>query len=128
MMADTTYLVGLWRRQPAALRFAREHAEEPMTLSWVVRAEFEAGSRYAGHRSEDVATFLEAFQSYGQALDCVDAYARVAVYFKAGKKLQEVGQNDVWIAAAALTLGQPLITHNVRHFESIPGLQVIAVT
>ena len=32
---------------------------------------------------------------------------------------------DAWIAAAALRHGLPLVTHNPRHFEHIPGLQII---
>lgn len=33
---------------------------------------------------------------------------------------------DSWIAATALTLGVPLVTHNRRHFEFIPGLTIIS--
>lgn len=33
---------------------------------------------------------------------------------------------DSWIAATAIHHGLPLVTHNRRHFESIPGLQIIS--
>jgi tRNA(fMet)-specific endonuclease VapC len=33
---------------------------------------------------------------------------------------------DAWIAAAALRHGFPLVTHNRKHFESVPGLTVIS--
>jgi tRNA(fMet)-specific endonuclease VapC len=33
---------------------------------------------------------------------------------------------DAWIAAAALRHNIPLVTHNRRHFEHIPGLVVIS--
>jgi tRNA(fMet)-specific endonuclease VapC len=33
--------------------------------------------------------------------------------------------SDAWIAATALHLGVPLITHNSRHFKGIEGLQVM---
>jgi predicted nucleic acid-binding protein len=33
---------------------------------------------------------------------------------------------DAWIAATALRHGAPLITHNRKHFEGIPGLMVIS--
>lgn len=36
-----------------------------------------------------------------------------------------VGAIDPFIAATALVLGCPVVTHNVRHFEIIDGLQVI---
>src|SRR6266404_1304305 len=33
-----------------------------------------------------------------------------------------IGDNDIWIAACAVRHGIPLITHNRRHFEGIPGI------
>ena len=33
---------------------------------------------------------------------------------------------DAWIAATALRHNLPLVTHNRRHFEQVPGLQVIS--
>ena len=36
-----------------------------------------------------------------------------------------IGAIDPFIAATALVLGCPVVTHNVRHFEIIDGLQVI---
>ncbi len=33
---------------------------------------------------------------------------------------------DSWIAATALRHGMPIVTHNRRHFESVPGLTVIS--
>ncbi len=37
-----------------------------------------------------------------------------------------VNVGDAWIAAAALRFGIPLVTHNRRHFEGIPGLLVVS--
>lgn len=37
-----------------------------------------------------------------------------------------IAPNDAWIAACALHHRVPLITHNRRHFETIPGLHVIS--
>jgi tRNA(fMet)-specific endonuclease VapC len=37
-----------------------------------------------------------------------------------------VGDNDLWIAACAVSRSLPLITHNRRHFEGIPGLAIIS--
>ena len=35
-----------------------------------------------------------------------------------------IGPNDLWIAAHALSLGVPLITHNLRQFSRVPELTV----
>ncbi len=37
---------------------------------------------------------------------------------------QIIGQNDMWIAAHALSLGLTLVTDNVRGFERITGLRI----
>lgn len=33
---------------------------------------------------------------------------------------------DAWIAATALELGVPLVSHNRRHFQHVPGLALIS--
>lgn len=38
---------------------------------------------------------------------------------------QTIAANDRWIAACAIRHGIPLVTNNRRHFEGIPGLQLI---
>jgi tRNA(fMet)-specific endonuclease VapC len=38
-----------------------------------------------------------------------------------------VGDNDLWIAASALRHSIPLISNNRRHFENIPGLELISL-
>ena len=37
-----------------------------------------------------------------------------------------VNLGDAWIAATALRHGLPLVTHNRKHFERIPGLVVVS--
>jgi tRNA(fMet)-specific endonuclease VapC len=41
-------------------------------------------------------------------------------------KGRPIESKDAWIAAAAVRHQLPLVTHNRRHFEGIPGLQVIS--
>ena len=41
------------------------------------------------------------------------------------RKGRPIGALDPFIAATALVLGCPVVTHNIRHFEAIDGLQVI---
>jgi predicted nucleic acid-binding protein len=37
---------------------------------------------------------------------------------------QSIGSNDLQIAATALVRGYSVLTHNVRHFERVPGLNI----
>ncbi|MDR2754273.1 MAG: PIN domain-containing protein [Planctomycetaceae bacterium] len=41
------------------------------------------------------------------------------------RKNQPISIQDAWIAATALALSCPLLTHNARDFENIPGLEII---
>ncbi|MDR2115483.1 MAG: hypothetical protein LBP87_03785 [Planctomycetaceae bacterium] len=41
------------------------------------------------------------------------------------RKNQPISIQDAWIAATALALGCPLLTHNAKDFENIPGLEII---
>jgi tRNA(fMet)-specific endonuclease VapC len=36
-----------------------------------------------------------------------------------------IGTNDLWIAAAAIVHGAPLVTNNTGEFSRVPGLTVI---
>jgi len=52
------------------------------------------------------------------------AWAEVRVFgFQQGRSIHE---SDAWIAATALALGVPLITHNAKDFDFIPDLEVIS--
>jgi predicted nucleic acid-binding protein len=52
-----------------------------------------------------------------------DQYARITSDLR--KTSQLYGANDLWIAAAALATGFPLVTNNATHFSRIPGLKVM---
>lgn len=41
-------------------------------------------------------------------------------------RARPVGSSDSWIAATALHYSLPLVAHNRRHFEGIPGLNLIS--
>ena len=41
-------------------------------------------------------------------------------------KGRPIAEADAWVAAVALRHGLPLVTHNRKHFDGIPGLTVIS--
>jgi len=60
-------------------------------------------------------------------LDVCRAYARLKNGIRTARGSHRVvGDNDLWIAACAVRHGIPLVTHNRRHLESIPGLDIIS--
>ena len=126
LIADTTFLVGLWRRQAWALEFASDHPDQTLGIPWVVRGEFQHGATRAGHDPAEVGRFL----ALGLAVDDVAAvlpvYARIASALQEGhpEVYRSIGQNDLWIAAVAVRAELPLLTRNRRHFDRIEGLSL----
>lgn len=127
LIADTTFLVGLWRKQEWAMKFAEQRRSEILGIPWVVLGEFWHGAIRAGHAEEEVRRFL------GLGIHLLEPGAVVAVYGKVCSRLQEedpvayrsIGQNDLWIAASALHRERPLVSRNRRHFGKIEGLELV---
>jgi predicted nucleic acid-binding protein len=60
-------------------------------------------------------------------LEICRAYAKLKGGLKTpSSSRRPIGDNDLWIAACAVRHGIPLITHNRRHFQGIPGLSVVS--
>ena len=99
-------------------------------VSFVTAGEVTAGAEigeWGQRRRGELAKRLGAtvIVPYDAAL--IDEYARVyAVARKRGLALGGPHQaNDRWIAATARLQGVPLLTRNRRHFEGLPGLDLL---
>ncbi len=55
-------------------------------------------------------------------LEAADRYGEIAAHLQ--QTWQPIGHMDTQIAAHALALGLPLVTHNMRHFKRVPGLKL----
>ncbi len=124
LIADTTFLVGLWRKQPWALDFACGNRQRILGIPWVVLGEFWHGAKRAGHDEAVVRKFLGTGLPIYDAASVVPFYASVCGQAQEGGFYTAVGQNDLWIAAAALSHARPLVTRNRRHFDKISGLRI----
>jgi predicted nucleic acid-binding protein len=49
-------------------------------------------------------------------------YGRAYRHLQANQQL--IGTNDLWIGAAALAYGMPVVTRNVEHYRRVPDLQI----
>lgn len=124
LIADTSYLVGLWRGQAWATAFASANAEKSIGLPWVVLGEFRHGAAVANHDPGEVAEFLAIGVHLLDAGSVVPNYARICADLSGKPEYRGIGQNDLWIAAVALTFNKPLLTRNRRHFDLIEGLRL----
>ena len=88
-----------------------------------MKAEFLAGAVVAGHSFDRVGDFLADYPVLWPNEATVLTYARC--YAALRKAKQQVGPNDLWIGAAALTYRVPLVTRNAKELARIEGLEVV---
>jgi predicted nucleic acid-binding protein len=69
-----------------------------------------------------VETVLDRVPALPFDMDSARTHARLFAELSAAGQL--IGANDLIIAATAVTRGYSVLTHNLRHFERIPGLIV----
>ena len=124
LIADTTFLVGLWRGQPWASSFARSHLEMRIGLPWVVLGEFWHGAVRAGHDPSTVSEFLALGIPILETEPTIQAYAHLCANLQDTLGYKQIGQNDLWIAAVSIASALPLVTRNELHFQQIKGLQL----
>ncbi len=124
LIADTTFLIGLWRRQPWALAFAATNSGKSIGLPWVVLGEFWHGATRAGHEPGRVKAFLEIGMPLTDAAPVIHSYSRICSRLQETGDYHGIGQNDLWISAVAISSRLPLVTRNLRHFGKIEGLNV----
>ena len=103
LIADTTFLVGLWRRQSWAMDFASAHPGKTLGISWVVRGEFWHGAVRAGHDPVEVERFLSLGLPIDDAAGAVPFYARIATALQQNHPdvYQGIGQNGPWLCRQA---------------------------
>ncbi|MBN1670487.1 MAG: type II toxin-antitoxin system VapC family toxin [Kiritimatiellae bacterium] len=125
-LADTGFLIDLWRerdREGPATRFARANASRQVAISWTVAGEFLSGALCASHDAELVSAFLARYAVVHSCDGIVARYAHLFAHLR--KKNDLLGPNDLWIAAAALAVGLPLLSRNKREFSRVPDLEVV---
>ena len=127
LLADTTFLIDLWREQRKAgpaTAFARQHADDIIGISWVVAGEFLSGALATGHAPNLIDGFLARYPLVHSSPDIIREYAGLYADLKRRNSL--IGPSDMWIAAAARSHRVPLLTRNGGEFARIPDLQVLA--
>ena len=126
LIADSTVLIHLWRHRNHRDRIAalREQliGHEPF-LPWMVLFEFAHGHFYKGRTEEEMWDFLSRFKMLPTTQPQVLRAARIAASLQLNGLTPGIG--DVWIAAAALEEGWPVLTANADHFEHIEGVQTL---
>jgi predicted nucleic acid-binding protein len=125
MIVDTTFLIDLEReiarRQPGpAVEFLAQHHAQTMRISVIT-----IGEVAEGYDDAAVPELEELVAPYG-VVEITPSIARR--YAGISRILRSSGMrwgdNDLWIGATALEVGEPLVTRDRDHFSRIPGLMV----
>ena len=126
LMLDTNICIYLIKEHPPSVieRFS-SHAVGDIGISVITLAELEYGvsksSRPARNR-EALEQFISPLEVAPFDRRATAVYGRLRTTLE--KKGQAIGSMDLLIAAQALSLEVPLITHNLREFGRVPGLRV----
>jgi tRNA(fMet)-specific endonuclease VapC len=129
VLIDTSVLVNAERRRTPLEAVAED---EDRGISVVTASELLHGL----HRSTDATirlrrqAFVEGVLARMEPIPITThiarAHAEIWARLEADGAL--IGSHDLWIAATALAYGMTVATVNARHFERVPGLEVLAVS
>jgi predicted nucleic acid-binding protein len=127
---DTTFLVDLWRERdlpdsgPKALLQARP-GEEFVVPAHAAGEFLEGGASVSRRRFDESLAFLRLFRVGDVTVETASRYAVIVAGLRQRSALVGRSKPDLWIAAWAVQHDAPLATRNARHFQVIPGLEVL---
>lgn len=127
LIADTTVLIDVWRfrkKRPQIQDLIEKAGDHSLAVPWIVQAEFTRGALHQGISRDEISRFLAGFLLVTLEQSIIDSYCDLWVVM--AKRGKPVDYPDLWIAAYAITRESPLLTRNPKHFQDIPGLEVLA--
>lgn len=126
-MLDTNACIGVINGKPASLRQQTMQCNPAdLGVSQVVYFELLFSVCRSQQQERNQRNF-EQFLKYIQVLDWSDQQSEEAATIRCelSRKGQSIGHYDTLIAAHARSLGLTLVTHNLREFERVDGLNVV---
>jgi predicted nucleic acid-binding protein len=124
-LADTSVFIARETARP----LRRDDLPEELAVSVITIGELRAGVLAAvdvDSRARRLATLVHALALEPVAVDddIAEAWSRLRIVLRDSG--QRMGVNDSWIAATAMSLGVPIVTHDDDYVD-IPGLAVVTV-
>ena len=123
-MLDTDTVSFMVRKNPSIIRNLVKHEDDEICISAISYAELRFGLEKKG--SEKLFNEVSVIMGKISIIDFDDSqselYGKIRLELeKAGTPL---GDMDMLIAAAALSSGAILVSHNTKHFSKIKGIRV----
>lgn len=126
VVVDTDMVSFVFKRDTRARLFRRHLLGQSLILSFMTLAELHywALRRNWGQPTrERLDRHLRAFDVYYADAPLCQLWAEVTR--RAERQGQAIDKADAWIAATALALGVPLVTHNPTDYAGVHGLSVL---
>jgi len=127
VVVDTDVLSFLYKRDTRARLYEPHLNDPPFIISFMSLAELRRWTIERGwgeNRRQELEDYLKRYLVlHSDDLMC-DWWAKAMTGARA--RGRSIGPADAWIAATALLLDVPLVTHNGTHYQGIEGLRVIS--
>jgi len=126
---DTSIIIELERRGDIATILMGKINGESIVISTITASELLVGVERAApgarrlQREKFVETLLARIPVLPFDLPAARLFAQLWALLLA--RGQSIAQNDLMIAAIALAYDYPIMTYNLRHFQRVPGLNVV---
>jgi tRNA(fMet)-specific endonuclease VapC len=126
LILETTFLVDLEREagrrsKTVAHDVLARHAAHRLYITPTIAGELAAGASMAERGRWE--TFVAPFHVLALNRNVCWEYGHAFRYLQANGLL--IGTNDLWIAAAAIAYGMPVVTRNTKEYARVPRLEVI---
>jgi predicted nucleic acid-binding protein len=128
-VVDTDVVSFLFKAHSLAPAYQAILAGRPLAVSLITLAEIECGmevKNWGGTRRDLMRRFLTRFTPLLPDTETAGLWASIKSACK--KSGRPITFADAWIAAAAIQLNVPLVTHNANDYAVVPNLTVLTVT
>jgi tRNA(fMet)-specific endonuclease VapC len=127
LVIDSDVVSYLYKRDTRAELYHPHLNDPPFFLSFMSLAELRRWTlerNWGEGRRRQLEEYLERYVFIHSDEQLCDLWARVT---SSARSLgRPVAHADAWIAATALHLDIPLVTHNASHYSGVAGLRVIS--
>jgi tRNA(fMet)-specific endonuclease VapC len=123
---DTNTLIYYFKGQGQVAQNLTSIASEEIVIPTIVLFELEVGIAKATSPSKRIQQLQQLLSRIHLApFDRDAAIAAATIRAQLEQKGNPIGSIDVLIAGTALALQATLVTHNVREFSRVPGLEIV---
>lgn len=128
VLLDTDVFSYLLKGGDRAAPYEKHVSGKTVAITFITVGELYAGAdrKHWGHKKRAaLERRLHAVVVVPYDIEICKAYARLYSIKTPQGSARTIAANDRWIAACAIRHNLPLVTNNRRHFEDIPGLNII---